>query len=102
MPAPVTSIVLAPGSAKPVEIGVQDQAGNPILPGDITWALSPSLVGVTVVSDADGVGFDFAAATGTGDETGTATATYTLNGVTGVLNVSVAVAVSALQFVTLP
>ena len=49
-----------------------------------------------------GVGFDFAAPAGTQDATGTATATYTLNGVTGILNVAVAVAVSALQFVTLP
>lgn len=102
MPTIVTSITLAPGSAKPVEIGVQDQAGNAILPGDITWALDSSLTGVTVVSNADGAGFDFAAAAGTHDEVGKATATFTLNGVTGTLDVTVAVSVSALQFVTLP
>lgn len=102
MPTIVTSITLAPGSAKPVEIGVQDQAGNAIMPGDITWALDAALSGVTVVSNPDGVGFDFAAAAGTADEAGKATATFTLNGVTGVLNVAVMVSVSALQFVTLP
>jgi hypothetical protein len=102
MPAPVTAIVLVPGSATPTEIGVQDQSGNPIMPGDIAWALSSTLTGVTVVSDADGVGFDFAAAAGTADATGTATATYSVNGVTGVLNIAVAVSVTALKFVTLP
>jgi hypothetical protein len=49
MPTIVTSIVLAPGGAKPVEIGVQDQSGNAIMPGDITWVLSASPVAVSAL-----------------------------------------------------
>lgn len=96
--AVVTSITVVPGSASPVHVSVQDQAGDPIPPGDITWALDAALAGVTVTPDA--TGFNFSAPTGTGDETGPAVATYTPNGVTGSLGITVQIVVSALQFVS--
>ena len=103
MPTIVTSITLVPGAAKPIEIGVQDQSDDALLPGDISWTLSPGLAGVVIASDPDGAGFDFSAPAGMADATGTATAAYTLNGVTvsAALNVSVVEAVTSLQFVTL-
>jgi hypothetical protein len=100
MPTVVTTVTVAPGAT--AEIGVQDQAGVALAPDTITWVIDPSLTGVTVAPNADGVGFDFAVAAGTADETGNVTATYTPNGVTGALAFTVAISVTGLQFVTLP
>jgi hypothetical protein len=103
MPTIVTGITLTPGASTPVEIGVQDQSGDALLPGDISWVLSSPVSAVVIASDADGKGFDFTAPSGMSDASGTATATFALNGVSvsAVLNVSVVEAVTALQFVTL-
>lgn len=101
MPTPVTTIKLEPG-APSAEIGVQDQAGNPLAPGDISWALDPALSGVTVMPNPDGVGFDFLAAPDAKNQAGLAVATYTVNGVSGSLGVEVVVVVTGLQFAELP
>jgi len=103
MPTIVTSVSVGPSAT--VEIGVEDQAGNALMPDTITWVIDPALTGVTVAPNADGVGFDFTAAAGTPDQAGNATATHTASGVTGALAITVVagvVTVTALQFVTLP
>ena len=78
--AVVTSI--SPLSTALSEIVVQDQNGNNLAPGTITWTVGAGEAAVSdmsslAVADADGLGFDFMASATAPTESFTATATWT-------------------------
>ena len=105
---PITALTIVAGASNSsgptgnhiIVYGQEGSVTGPALnPASVTWAIDSSLTSAGVVITPDSTGFFFSApASTTSAASGVATATYTVNGVTGTLNISVGVVVTALVF----